>query len=233
MSVIDVVISTPPVGIISNASEPVALNIGEPETKISLKWEPIDTNAVPGTDSLTFKPVLSSNCNFVNCLLYVLPSTSEPEIWNGTFINPSALPLNADALTEPDDNILKLVNIPPFGTTKLEDSILTLEPLKGAILLTLNKPSIITEPVISVLVLILNPSVCEIDAVALPSTILFNSNPVTPLDGILYSWLPSPLNDPEKFDAVTFPVMKIEPVLTVFVEINSSTDGPREPETAI
>jgi uncharacterized protein (DUF1501 family) len=46
----------------------------------SLKWEPIDTNAVPGTDSLTFKPVLSSNCNFVNCLLYVLPSTSEPEI---------------------------------------------------------------------------------------------------------------------------------------------------------
>ena len=92
-----------------------------------------------------------------------------------------------DALTEPDASILKLVNIPPFGTTKLEDSTLTLEPLKGAILLTVNKPSIITEPVISVLVLILNPSVCEIDAVALPSTILFNSNPVTPLDGILYN----------------------------------------------
>ena len=69
MSVIEVVTSIPPSGIISKASEPVALNISEPETNISLKCEPIDTNAVPGTDSLTFKPVLSSNCNFVNCLL--------------------------------------------------------------------------------------------------------------------------------------------------------------------
>ena len=58
-------------------------------------------NAVPGTDSLTFNPVLSSNCNFVNCLLYVLPSTSEPVIWNGTFVKPDALPLNADAVIEP------------------------------------------------------------------------------------------------------------------------------------
>ena len=86
--------------ITSNASEPVALNIVEPETKISLKCEPIDMNAVPATDSLTFKPVLSSNCNFENCLLYVLPSTSEPVIWNGTFTNPEAFPVN-EPVNEP------------------------------------------------------------------------------------------------------------------------------------
>ena len=97
----DVVIPIPPKPITSNASEPVALNSGEPETKISLKCEPIDMNAVPGTDSLTFNPVLSSNCNFVNCLLYVLPPKSEPEIWNGTLIKPTALPLNVDAVIEP------------------------------------------------------------------------------------------------------------------------------------
>ena len=71
------------------------------------------------------------------------------------------------------------------------------------------------------------------DAVALPSAILVKFNPVTPLAGMLYKLVPSPLNEPVKFDAVTSPIRYIEPVLTVFVEINSSTVGPREPETAI
>ena len=71
------------------------------------------------------------------------------------------------------------------------------------------------------------------DAVALPSAILVKFNPVTPLAGMLYKLVPSPLNEPLKFDAVTSPIRYIEPVLTVFVEINSSTVGPREPDLAI
>ena len=265
----DVVIPIPPKPITSNASEPVALNSGDPETNISLKWEPIDTNAVPGADSLTFKPVLSSNCNFVNCLLYVLPPKSEPEIWNGTLINPSALPLNADALTEPDDSILKLVNIPPFGTTKLEDSILTLEPLKGAILLTLNKPSIKTEPVklcvssavspnlvepdsyktedvtievcisfaviipdtfnepvIVVSVLTTNPLFGDIDAVALPLAIWNKLKPVIPLDGILYNWLPSPLNDPVNEPVLYDDVNVLKSLLILPLAVSSESNLP-------
>jgi hypothetical protein len=68
VSVIDVVIPRPPAPITSNASEPVALNIDEPDTNISLKCEPIDMNAVPVADSLTFNPVSESKCNFVNVL---------------------------------------------------------------------------------------------------------------------------------------------------------------------
>ena len=45
-------------------------------------------------------------------------------------------------------------------------------------------PFTVNAPVISVLVLILKPFACEIDAVAEPSDILFNSNPVIPLAGI-------------------------------------------------
>ena len=85
----------------STESEPVALIKSSPTTKISLKCEPMDTNAVPGTDSLTLRPVSSSNCNFVNCLLYVFPSTSEPDIKNGTFVKPNPLPVNSVAFIEP------------------------------------------------------------------------------------------------------------------------------------
>ena len=45
-------------------------------------------------------------------------------------------------------------------------------------------PDTFNAPVISVLTLILNPFACEIEAVALPSEILFNSNPVIPLAGM-------------------------------------------------
>ena len=46
-------------------------------------------------------------------------------------------------------------------------------------------PSIITSPLTNIWLLM-------IDALTLPLTILFNSNPVTPLAGILIKLLPSP-----------------------------------------
>ncbi|MDI3349447.1 hypothetical protein DCBHLPFO_00695 [Mycoplasmopsis arginini] len=46
-------------------------------------------------------------------------------------------------------------------------------------------PVTVNPPVISVLVLTFKPPACDIEAVALPSEILFNSNPVIPLAGIL------------------------------------------------
>ena len=94
-------------------------------------------------------------------------------------------------------------------------------------------PDMVIEPVTVVFVLTTKPFVGDIEAVELPLAIWDKFNPVTPLAGTLYRLPPSPLNEPVKNDAVIFPVMKIEPVLTVFVEINSSTDGPREPETAM
>ena len=45
-------------------------------------------------------------------------------------------------------------------------------------------PDTFNAPVISVFTLILKPFACEMDAVALPSEILFNSNPVIPLAGM-------------------------------------------------
>ena len=56
---------------------------------------------------------------------------------------------------------------------------------------------------------------------------------VTPDNGILYKPEPSPINELEILDAEIAPIKLIEPVLTVLVEINSSTDGPREPDFAI
>jgi len=66
-------------------------------------------NAVPGADSLTFKPVSSSNCNLVNVLLYVIPSTSDPLILNGTFVKPDALPINEPEITDADIAPTKLI----------------------------------------------------------------------------------------------------------------------------
>jgi hypothetical protein len=42
----------------------------------------------------------------------------------------------------------------------------------------------------------------------------------------------SPEPSPLKYDAVIEPIKLIEPVLTVLVEINSSIDGPSEPDLA-
>mgnify|MGYP006278227245 CR=1 FL=1 len=52
------------------------------------------------------------------------------------------------------------------------------------------------EPVISESLLTLKPSTSDIDAVAAPSVICDKFSPVTPLAGILYNWLPSPINEP-------------------------------------
>jgi hypothetical protein len=63
---------------------------------------------------------------------------------------------------------------------------------------------------------------------------IVNANPayedVTAYDDetIFVSPEPSPL----KYDAVIEPIKLIEPVLTVLVEINSSIDGPSEPDLA-
>jgi hypothetical protein len=56
---------------------------------------------------------------------------------------------------------------------------------------------------------------------------------VIPDNGILYILLPSPINDPVKNEALTLPIKFIEPVFVVFVNTNSSTLGPFDPETAI
>ena len=58
------------------------------------------------------------------------------------------------------------------------------------------EPEIVNAPVISVFVLTLKPLALEMDAVALPSAIRVKLSPVTPLAGILYKPLPSPLNVP-------------------------------------
>jgi hypothetical protein len=58
------------------------------------------------------------------------------------------------------------------------------------------EPEIVNAPVISVFVLTLKPLSLEMDAVALPSAIRVKLSPVTPLAGILYKPLPSPINEP-------------------------------------
>jgi hypothetical protein len=58
------------------------------------------------------------------------------------------------------------------------------------------EPEIVNAPVISVFVLTLRPLSLEMDAVALPSAIRVKLSPVTPLAGILYKPLPSPINEP-------------------------------------
>ena len=45
----------------------------------------------------------------------------------------------------------------------------------------------------------------KIDALTEPLTILFNSNPVTPLAGMLYKPAPSPTNEDDTTEAVTAP----------------------------
>jgi hypothetical protein len=67
-------------------------------------------------------------------------------------------------------------------------------------------PVIVNAPVISVFVLTLKPLSLEIDAVALPSAIRVKLSPVTPLAGILYKPLPSPINEPVKEPVVYEPV---------------------------
>lgn len=69
-------------------------------------------------------------------------------------------------------------------------------------------------PVISVFELTLKPFAEEIDAVALPSAIRVKLSPVTPLAGMLYRFVPSPLNDP-----VNAPVV-YEPVNVWKLEVN-------------
>lgn len=94
-------------------------------------------------------------------------------------------------------------------------------------------PVTFNEPVIVALVLTTKPFACDIDAVAFPSAILSNCKPVTPLAGILYKREPSPTKEPVKNDAETLSVRLIDPVITVFVITNSSTDGPCEPDFAM
>ena len=89
--------------------------------------------------------------------------------------NPAPSPKNA-AVTNPPFStmiLLPLVNISDELSVKNKLESNTPEPLDT-----------INEPVIDVLVLILNPSKLT-EAVLLPLTILFNSNPVTPEAGIL------------------------------------------------
>jgi hypothetical protein len=65
-------------------------------------------------------------------------------------------------------------------------------------------------------VLITNPYSGDIDAVTDPLAILEeskNSNPVIPLNGMLYKPEPSPIKEPVKYDAVTSPVALIDPVI--------------------
>ena len=57
-------------------------------------------------------------------------------------------------------------------------------------------PDILTDPVIAVFVLILKPDELN-DAVFAPFVICDKFNPVTPLAGILYKFVASPVNDPE------------------------------------
>jgi hypothetical protein len=63
----------------------------------------------------------------------------------------------------------------------------------------------INEPVISVLLLTLNPFVFDTEAVTEPSEICVKLRPVTPLAGILNMFVPSPLNEPEN-DPVNEPL---------------------------
>ncbi len=58
------------------------------------------------------------------------------------------------------------------------------------------------DPVIDVSLLTCKPSAVT-EAVTAPLAILSNCNPVTPLAGILYKPLPSPMNEPVNTDAVT------------------------------
>jgi len=61
---------------------------------------------------------------------------------------------------------------------------------------------IFNDPVIDVSLLTCKPSALT-EAVTAPLAILSNCNPVTPLAGILYKPLPSPMNEPVNTDAVT------------------------------
>ena len=62
--------------------------------------------------------------------------------------------------------------------------------------------------------LILNPFAFEMEAVALPSAIRVKLSPVTPLAGILYRFVPSPLKEPD-----ICPVAVNAPVISVLVLI--------------
>ena len=60
----------------------------------------------------------------------------------------------------------------------------------------------VNEPVIDVLELTCKPADVT-EAVTAPLAILSNCNPVTPLAGMLYKPVPSPMNEPVNTDAVT------------------------------
>ena len=109
--------------------------------------------------------------------------------------------------------------IPPDAVT--EFNLVLTDELKSEILTPSTVPVILIEPVI-----IWSPTKTLLPVVAKEAVFMF-------WIGKLYNPEPSPLNEPVKIDPVMSPVMLIEPVLTVFVVISSSTDGPREPDLAI
>ena len=77
-------------------------------------------------------------------------------------------------------------NFPPESVTVIS----TISSVPKSTLFNFNAP------VISVFELTLKPFVFEMDAVAAPSAIRVKLRPVTPLAGILYKFVPSPLNEP-------------------------------------
>ena len=74
--------------------------------------------------------------------------------------------------------------------------------------------------------LILNPLFGDIDAVALPLAIWNKLKPVIPLDGILYNWLPSPLNDPVNEPVLYDDVNVLKSLLILPLAVSSESNLP-------
>ena len=72
-----------------------------------------------------------------------------------------------------------------------------------------------------------------IDALALPLTILFNSNPVTPEAGMLYKPAPSPMNEDDIIDAVIGPLKLTFKDVSQIDPVNANKLSPEVPDVPL
>ena len=72
-----------------------------------------------------------------------------------------------------------------------------------------------------------------IDALALPLTILFNSNPVTPEAGMLYNPAPSPMNEDDIIDAVIGPLKLTFKDVSQIDPVNANKLSPEVPDVPL
>ena len=92
------------------------------------------------------------------------------------------------------------------------------------------EPVILTEPVNVASVLTSNPLFGDNEALTLPDIILLRFKPVTPLAGILYRFVPSPLKDPVKdpvvYDDVNWLKLEVRVYFGASDAVNAFVDVP-------